>query len=340
MKTSVIGGGSWGSAFALHLGRLKIPTNLWIREKEIYERALRERENKTFLPGFRFPSSVSFFHDLEEAVNTSSLVVTAVPSKFCREIYKKLAPLLSSDHMILSLTKGIEEDSFSRMSEVMREEFSSFFEPRISVISGPSFAKEVAKKHPTAVVLASKDLRMGKKIQKLISSLDFRAYLSDDVAGVELGGSIKNVIAIASGISDSLGFGSNAKAALITRGLTEITRLGIQMGAKAETFSGLAGVGDLVLTCTGRLSRNRYVGYQLGKGKKLDEIVRKMKMVAEGISTTYCVHQLALQKGVEMPITEQIYQTLYEHKDPQKALSDLMSRKLKYEFNINQRGQQ
>ncbi|MBS3818110.1 NAD(P)-dependent glycerol-3-phosphate dehydrogenase [bacterium] len=334
MKASVIGGGSWGSAFALHLGSLNIPTKLWIREKDIYEKALRERENKTFLPGFRFPSSVSFCHHLKEAVNSSSIVFIAVPSKFCREVYKKLAPLLSSEQMIVSLTKGLEENSISRMSEVMNQEFSSFFNPRLSVISGPSFAKEVAKKYPTAVVIASKDLQMGRKIQHLVSSLDFRAYLSDDVIGVELGGSIKNVIAIASGISDGLGFGSNAKAALITRGLTEITRLGIQMGAKSETFSGLAGVGDLVLTCTGKLSRNRYVGSQLGEGKKLDEIVQRMKMVAEGISTTHCVRQLARRECVEMPITEQIYQTLYEHKDPKKALSDLMSRKLKHEYNV------
>jgi glycerol-3-phosphate dehydrogenase (NAD(P)+) len=236
--------------------------------------------------------------------------------------------------MIISLTKGIEEKSLKRMSEVMEEVFSPFFVPRIAVLSGPSFAKEVAENHPTAVVLASKDKEMANKLQHLISSHTFRTYTSDDIIGVELAGAIKNVIAIAAGILDSLQFGSNSMAALITRGMAEVTRLGVKIGARMETFAGLAGIGDLVLTCTGKLSRNRYTGYELGKGKALPEIVSTMKMVAEGISTTLCVHQLAKKEKVEMPICEQIYQVLYKKKHPSAALQDLMMRKLKSEYKI------
>jgi len=334
MKASVIGGGSWGSAFALHLGRLNIKTKLWIREKDVCEEALRHKENRTFLPGFVFPPQVSFFNDMKEAVASSDIVFIAVPSKFCRSVYEELASNLSSNHMIISLTKGIEEKSLKRMSEVMEEVFSPFFVARIAVLSGPSFAKEVVEHHPTAVVLASKDQEMAKKVQHLISSQYFRTYTSEDIIGVELAGAVKNVIAIAAGITDALQFGSNAIAALITRGIAEVTRLGVKLGARMETFAGLAGIGDLVLTCTGKLSRNRYTGYELGKGKPLPEIVSTMKMVAEGISTTHCVHKLAKREKVEMPICEQIYQVLYKEKDPRSALQDLMMRKLKSEYKI------
>ncbi len=336
MKASVIGGGTWGSAFALHLGRLNIKTRLWIREKDVYEETLRYEGNRTFLPGFVFSSTVSFFNDIKKAVQSSDVVFIAVPSKFCRRIYEQLASHLSSDHIIVSLTKGIEEDSLKRMSEVMEEVFSPFFTPRIAVLSGPSFAREVAECHPTAVVLASKEQNMAKKVQHLISSHSFRTYTSDDIIGVELAGAIKNVIAIAAGISDSLQFGSNSTAALITRGIAEITRLGSKLGARMETFVGLAGIGDLVLTCTGKLSRNRYAGYELGKGKSLPEIVSTMKMVAEGISTTLSVHQLAKREKVEVPICEQIYLVLYKNKDPRAALQDLMLRKLKSEYKIRE----
>jgi len=334
MKASVIGGGTWGSAFALHLGRLNIHTRLWIREQDIYEEALRNKENKTFLPGFVFPTEVSFFHEIKEAVVSSQIVFIAVPSKFCRHVYEQLAPHLSSYQIIVSLTKGIEEGSLKRMSEVMSEVFKPFFRPRIAVLSGPSFAKEVAEGHPTAIVLASKDQNLAKKVQHLISSISFRTYSSDDIAGVELAGAVKNVIAIAAGISDSLQFGSNSVAALVTRGITEMTRLGVKLGARMETFAGLAGIGDLVLTCTGQLSRNRYVGAELGKGKSLEEIVSAMKMVAEGITTTLSVRQLAKREKVEMPICEQIYRVLYKNKEPREALQDLMSRKLKSEFRL------
>jgi len=334
MKASVIGGGTWGSAFALHLGRLNIKTRLWIREQDVYEETLRLKENRAFLPGFVFPPTVSFFHEMKKAVASSEVVFIAVPSKFCRQTYDQLASHLSSSHTIVSLTKGIEEGSLKRMSEVMKEVFSPFFTPHIAVLSGPSFAREVVESHPTAVVLASKEQALAKRVQHLISSLTFRTYTSDDIIGVELAGAIKNVIAIAAGISDSLQFGSNSVAALVTRGIAEVTRLGLKLGAKMETFAGLAGIGDLVLTCTGKLSRNRFIGTELGKGKSLAEIISSMKMVAEGITTTLSVHQLTKRERVEMPICEQIYQVLYKNKDPRTALQNLMSRKLKSEYTI------
>lgn len=331
MNASVIGAGSWGSAFALYLGRSKIRTRLWIREPDIFETALRERENKVFLSGYKFPTEVSFHHDVEETLHASDLVFIAVPSQFCRKVLTRIAPLLTVRHSVISLTKGIEKKTLLRMSEVMTEVFSPFVLPRIGVLSGPSFSKEVAQGQPTALVLASTDQDLAKKIQHLISSLSLRIYTSHDVIGVEIGGALKNVIAIAAGISDSLEFGSNARAALMTRGLTEITRLGTKLGAQKETFSGLAGIGDLVLTCTGRLSRNRHVGAELGKGKTLSSIISSMRMVAEGIATTLSARQLAHREHVEMPIFDQVYQILYNKKDPRKALVDLMSRALKGE---------
>jgi len=331
MKVGVIGGGSWGSAIALHIGRKKIPVHLWIREKNVYEDARRYRENKIFLTGSKFPPSVSFFNEMQACVPSTDIVFFAVPSKFCREIYAKVKPYLKSQHIVVSLTKGIEDETLKRMSEVMIEIFSPHFHPRIAVLSGPSFAREVAVAHPTAVVVASDEDAVAKEVQHLVSGAFLRAYTSDDVLGVEIAGALKNVVAIAAGISDGLRFGDNSRAALITRGLAEITRLGLKLGAKKETFAGLAGVGDLVLTCTGQLSRNHYVGYEIGQGKRLQEVVSQMKMVAEGITTTLSGYQLSQRENIEMPIHEQAYLVLYENKDPREALQDLMSRKLKNE---------
>jgi glycerol-3-phosphate dehydrogenase (NAD(P)+) len=338
MNASVIGAGSWGSAFALHLGRLNIKTNLWIREVSIFKDIIRTKQNQTFLPGYEFPETVRFYSDIHETVLNTDIIFVAVPSRYCRNIYLRLAPLLKSKNIVVSLTKGIEEGSLKRMSEVMEEVFSSASAKHIAVLSGPSFAREVAKKHPTAVVVASKDLSVAKKIQSFVSSLFFRAYSSDDIIGVELAAACKNVIAIATGISDSLGFGSNSMAGLVTRGLAEMTRLGIKLGARMETYAGLAGIGDLVLTCTGKLSRNRHVGTALGKGKPIDEIVAGMKMIAEGISTTQSIHQLAQKEGIEMPICEQVYEILYEDKNPGEAFHSLMSRELKDEYK-SQKGE-
>jgi len=331
MKACVIGGGTWGSAFALHLGQNNVETALWIREEDVYQETLRYRENKTFLPGAVFPSCVRLTNRIDDAVQGSEIVFVAVPSKFCRNIYTQLAPLLSSGKILVSLTKGIEEETLLRISEVVEEVCRPFFSPQIAVLSGPSFAREVAESHPTAVVVASRQDRLATQVQHLISGPYLRAYTSADVTGVEIAGALKNVIAIATGLSEGLQFGSNSMAGLVTRGLAEITRLGIRLGAKAETFSGLAGIGDLVLTCTGRLSRNRFVGHELGVGRKLDEIVGGMKMVAEGVTTTLSGWQLAQREKVDMPICEQVYRILYEGKNPRQALQDLMSRELRKE---------
>jgi glycerol-3-phosphate dehydrogenase (NAD(P)+) len=323
MRACVIGGGGWGSAFALHLGRLKVRTKLWVRETDILETLLKTRENKTFLPGYVFPPQVSFYSDLPESVVSTEVLCVAVPSQFCRGVYTEIAPYLTEDQIVVSLTK--------RMSQVMEEVFHTHRTPRLAVLSGPSFAKEVARGNPTAVVVASKDSECARKVQHLVSSLALRAYSSSDVIGVELGGALKNVIAIAAGICDALECGLNSKAALITRGLVEIIRLGTHLGARRETFSGLAGMGDLILTCTGEQSRNHYVGSEMGKGRSLRAILSRMQMVAEGVRTTLSARHLARRENIEMPISDEVYQVLYRNKSPRKAIEDLMSRALKIE---------
>jgi glycerol-3-phosphate dehydrogenase (NAD(P)+) len=314
MNAAVIGGGSWGSAFARYLGTIGIPTRLWIREEEIYQEALRSGENGAFLPGFTFPAAVGFSKDLRETVSFGDVVFVAVPSQFCRTVYGKVAAGLRKDQIVVSLTKGFDKRTMMRMSQVMEEVFRPHVRPRLAVLSGPSFAREVAAGHPTALVVASRDQATARDVQHLISSLTIRAYTSSDVTGV-----------------DSLKFGLNSRAALITRGLVEITNLGLSLGARRETFSGLAGIGDLVLTCTGELSRNHRVGHELGKGRTLDEILTGMKMVAEGVHTTLAARRIARALGVEMPISEQIYQVLYRGKPPKKAVTELMSRTLRAE---------
>lgn len=331
MKISVVGGGSWGSAFALHLGRMGIPTRLWIREKEVYLEIINFKENKTFLPREKFPPEVIPCLDIKEAVQDSHIVFIAIPSQYCHFIYQQIKPFIASKQVLVSLTKGIENKSLMRMTEIIQEIFSVRKMSEVAVLSGPSFAVEVARKHPTAVVVASKSMNCARKIQHLISNQHFRAYTSTDIIGVEIAGAVKNVLAIATGISDGIEFGYNSQAALITRGLAEMTRLGVKLGAKPATFAGLAGVGDLVLTCTGKLSRNHSVGYEIGQGKSLEEIVSRMKMVAEGISTTLSVRHLAQREKVDMPICEQVFNILYNKKDPKQALQELMSRALKEE---------
>ena len=276
---------------------------------------------------------MEFHNDLEKAARDADIVFTAVPSQYCRELYKRLVEYIQPGQIIVSLTKGIEQDSLKRMSEILEEIITPHFPPRIASLSGPSFAREVAESHPTAVVIASRDLEIAQEVQSLISNSFFRAYASDDITGVELAGALKNVIAIAAGIIDGLQFGSNSLAALITRGIAEVSRLGLRMGARKDTFSGLAGIGDLVLTCTGKLSRNRYVGYELGQGKSLSDIVSGMNMVAEGVATTRSSRSLAEREGIEMPICEQVFRILYEGRDPREALETLMTRKLKIEYS-------
>jgi glycerol-3-phosphate dehydrogenase (NAD(P)+) len=331
MKAAVIGAGSWGSAFARYLGRIKIPTRLWVREEDIHGELTRTRENPTFLPGFTFPGPVSFSTNIKETVLFGDILFIAVPSQFCRSVYANIAPFLEDGQIVVSLTKGIDQKSLKRMSQVMEEVFRPHARPHLAVLSGPSFARDVAAGHPTALVVASRDPGTARTVQHLISSLTIRVYTSLDVTGVEIAGALKNVIAIAAGIVDAMDFGLNSRAALITRGLVEITNLGLALGAQKKTFSGLAGIGDLVLTCTGELSRNHYVGYQLGKGRSLEAILSRMKMIAEGVHTTNSARRLARAQGVEMPITQQIYQVLYRNKPPRRALQDLMSRALREE---------
>jgi glycerol-3-phosphate dehydrogenase (NAD(P)+) len=331
MNVSVIGGGSWGSAFARYLGTIGLPTRLWIREADVYRAALKTRQNSAFLPGYVFPAAVEFSNDLLGSATFGDIVFVAVPSQFCRAIYRKVAPVIRKGQVVVSLTKGFDTKTLMRLSQVMEEVFRLHTRPHLAVLSGPSFAREVAAGHPTALVVASRDATTARQIQHLISSLTLRAYTTTDVIGVEVGGALKNVIAIAAGIADSLKFGLNSRAALITRGLAEITNLGLALGARRETFSGLAGIGDLVLTCTGELSRNHRVGQELGRGRKLGEILGNMKMVAEGVHTTRAARRISRALGVEMPITEQIYQALYRGKPPQKAVKELMSRSLKAE---------
>ncbi|HPW18174.1 MAG TPA: NAD(P)H-dependent glycerol-3-phosphate dehydrogenase [Candidatus Aminicenantes bacterium] len=331
MKAAVVGGGSWGSAVARYLGSLGLPTRLWIREDDILREARTTRENTTFLPGFKFPPEVEFSGDLRETAASADVVFIAVPSQFCRAAYARMAPALRKDQTLVSLTKGFDKRTLRRMSQVMEEVFAGRVVPRLTVLSGPSFAREVASGHPTAVVVASREAAAARDVQRLVSSLTLRAYTSSDVVGVEVAGALKNVIAIASGIVDALEFGLNSRAALITRGLAEITRLGVALGARRETFGGLAGVGDLVLTCTGELSRNHRVGQELGRGRSLKEILAGMKMVAEGVHTAVTARRLALSLGVEMPISEQIYQLLYRGKPVERAVAELMSRTLKAE---------
>lgn len=331
MNVAVIGGGSWGSALAIHLGSRDVPVRLWIREPEILEEARRERVNRVFLPGFTFPPSVTFWPEIREAARGTSMIFVAVPSHYCRPVYARLAPAVAKDSLVVSLTKGLEERTLKRMSQVLTEALSGIKRPRVVVLSGPSFAREVAQGLPTAVVAASSRRAEAVQVQDLLSGPTFRVYTSRDVVGVELAGAAKNVIAIAAGISDALGSGNNAKASLITRGLAEITRLGLSLGARRQTFFGLAGIGDLILTCTGELSRNRHVGHELGLGKPLQDIISGSQMVAEGVGTTRSIHRLARRCGVEMPICEQIHRVLYAGKDPRQALVELMSRKLRRE---------
>lgn len=326
---AVIGAGAWGTAFSILLSRQRIKARLWVREKEIFEELKIRRTNSTFLPEVVLPPDILFTQDMSEALEEAEAVFVAVPSRYCRYVYGKMAGCLRSDQVVISLTKGIEEKTLLRMTEIMSQVFTT--KVSLAVLSGPSFAQEVAAGLPTAVVVAAEEMKVAEKIQKSLSSLNFRIYTSPDVKGVEIAGAVKNVIALACGISDGLGFGHNARASLITRGLVEITKLGIKLGARQETFYGLAGIGDLVLTSTGKLSRNYQVGYQIGQGKKLNEIMAGMKMVAEGLPTSVSVKDLAIKEKIEMPICREVYQVLYEGKNPRDSLIDLMSRTLKTE---------
>jgi len=331
MKIGVIGAGSWGTALAGMLAGKGYPVVLWAYEKELVERMKETRENDLFLPGFSLPSNLTFTADLSAAVSDKEMVLLVSPSQVMRLVVQQAVGDFNPGSLIVSASKGIENGTLLTMSQVLRELLPSSCHQRLAVISGPSFAKEVASGIPTAVVAAAPQQDIAEQVQNIFTNAAFRVYTNNDILGVELCGALKNVMALAAGVSDGLGFGLNTRAALITRGLAEIRRLGLALGAQAATFSGLAGMGDLVLTCTGDLSRNRSVGIALGQGKTLDEILNGMNMVAEGVKTTLSAYQLAAKVGIEVPITEQMYQILYQQKDPRQAVTDLLSRDLKAE---------
>lgn len=322
-KIAIIGAGSWGTALALLLARKGLTVALWAHRLEHVDQMRSCRENRLYLPGFSLPENVTLTADIDQAVRGASTIVMVVPSHVFRSVFVRMKCFLTQNQIIVSATKGIENDSLMTMTQVMSSEF---IYDRYAVLSGPSFAQEVAEEKPTAVTVAAKDIATAEAVQEVFFTERFRVYTSTDVIGVELGGPLKNIVAIASGICDGLGYGTNTRAALITRGLAEITRLAVAMGASPLTLAGLAGLGDLVLTCTGDLSRNRSVGLKLGQGMTLEAIQDEMQMVAEGVKTTRSAWFLAKKIGVEMPILEQVYQVLYEGKSCKDATRDLLVR--------------
>ncbi len=332
LKIGVIGAGSWGTTLANLLAEKGFIVDIWVREEEVFRQIERERENRVFLPNVELVSQLRPVSSFEEAVFEKEIVLLVVPSHVFREVLTRIRPHLRPGMSLIAATKGIENDTLMLMSQVAASILPEEYMARFACLAGPSFAKEVCRKFPTAVTIGCSDLEHGKKLQHLFFTDFFRVYITEDIWGVQLGGALKNVIAIAAGAADSLKLGNNARAALITRGLAEITRLGVTMGANPLTFSGLAGIGDLVLTCTGDLSRNRTVGLKIGKGMSLEEITGSMNMVAEGIKTAKSAFELAKKTGVDMPISTQIYQILYDGKDPREGIKDLMMRELKAEI--------
>jgi glycerol-3-phosphate dehydrogenase (NAD(P)+) len=333
-QIAIIGAGAWGTALSIVLGRKDVhQIRLWAHETEVCESITRHHVNEKFLPEQRIPASVTPCNNLEEALEGAAIVVSVMPSQHCRSLFEQMRLHLKPETMIVSATKGLEENSLLRMTEVIAQVMNSDSQtPRLGALSGPSFALEAARGDPTAVTIASHDKELTRSVQQEFSHASFRLYTNEDPIGVELGGALKNTVAIAAGVCAGLGLGHNSAAGLITRGLAEMTRLVVACGGKAETMAGLAGLGDLVLTCTGGLSRNRSVGVELGRGRKLPEILAGMHgMVAEGIFTTTAAVGLARARGVEMPITEQMHAILHEGKAPREAIHELMTRSGKSE---------
>jgi glycerol-3-phosphate dehydrogenase (NAD(P)+) len=341
---AIIGAGAWGTGLAVVLGRKgSHRVRLWAYEADVCASINRNHVNDRFLPGARLPDSVSASSDFSTVLDGAEIIVSVMPSQHCRALFAKMRPFIPPRALIVSATKGLEEGSLLRMTEVIQQVLTindnpegGDFDSSIGALSGPSFAQEVARGDPTAITIASQSPQLLSAVQQEFSDASFRVYTNQDVVGIELGGALKNVIAIAAGICDGLGLGHNSIAALITRGLAEMTRLVVACGGRAETMSGLAGLGDLVLTCTGGLSRNRSVGVELGRGNKLAEIIEGMQgMVAEGVFTTTAAVGLAHARGVEMPITEQMHAILHKGKSPKEALQELMSRTGKSETVSN-----
>jgi glycerol-3-phosphate dehydrogenase (NAD(P)+) len=325
---SVIGAGSWGTTLACLLSNKGYDITLWVREKDVAEEINNTRTNSAYLPDITLPDDLRITHSIDDAVKKARYVLNAVPAQYTRAVFKEAFPYMPEQAIIISASKGIERGTLLTVSSILKE----LSDHPVAVLSGPSFAKEVIKKLPAAVTLATEDKKIGVTLQEMFNINNFRVYTHDDILGVEIGGALKNVMAIASGISDSLGLGNNARASLITRGLVEMTRLGVAMGAKERTFSGLSGIGDLVLTCTSPLSRNYTVGIKLGQGMKLKDILNQTRSVAEGVATAESAFELSKKYNIEMPIVEQVYRVLYEDKDPVLAVKDLLERSLKTEF--------
>jgi glycerol-3-phosphate dehydrogenase (NAD(P)+) len=333
LKIGVVGAGSWGTALADLLGTKGYKVDFWIYETHVKEQIVKYGENKMFLPGFSLSANLYPSNDLAKVVSGKDLVLIVVPSHVMRQTVEKMSGHVSKDTIVVSASKGIENKTHLTMSAVLREILDEVSENLFAVLSGPSFAEEVVRKVPTVVTVASDHPETAELVQHVFATPFFRVYTSDDMIGVELGGSVKNVIAIAAGIVDGLGLGLNTRAALITRGLTEIRRLGLRMSANPRTFTGLAGVGDLILTCTGGLSRNHTVGKKIGEGMKLKEILSEMHMIAEGVKTSKSVYNLSRKLDVEMPISHEMYHILYDDLSPKEALHRLMTRDLKNELD-------
>jgi glycerol-3-phosphate dehydrogenase (NAD(P)+) len=331
VKLAIIGGGSWGTALAIALARRFDTVNLWIFEADLASRIEANRVNESYLPGFRLPENVEATANLPATLEDTDIILGVMPSQHARELYSAMLPHLNSSMILVSASKGIEKGSLMRVSEVTREVLATRFEPKIAVLSGPTFAREIAAGEPAAVAIASADPEVAKRVQTAFSSSTLRLYTNQDPTGVEVGAALKNVVAIAAGVCHGLGLGNNTKAALITRGLAEITRLAVAMGGQRETLAGLAGLGDLVLTCSGDLSRNRMVGIELARGRTLSDILASTNMVAEGVETCDAAVALGRKFHVDLPIVEQMHAVLHQDKSPQAALRDLMERSLKGE---------
>ncbi len=329
MKISVLGAGSWGTTIAILLASKGYQISLWEHYVEHVDMLNKHRENIKFLPGVSIPEEIVITNNIEECLQNTECLIVVVPSHAVRAVLRRCSSLIGNDVVIVSAAKGLEQDTLNTVSEVIESETKHEF---IGVLSGPSHAEEVSRCVPTTVVSAARQEKTARFIQELFSTPYFRVYTNLDIKGVELGGSLKNIIALASGILCGLGFGDNTNAALITRGLAEISRLGVVMGANRETFFGLSGIGDLVVTCTSKHSRNRYLGELIGKGMSLNEALSTMTMVAEGVNTTKAAFILSKKLGIELPITTAIHDVLFEGKNPQKAVEGLMSRELRSEW--------
>lgn len=332
MKVTVLGAGGWGTALSLLLHDNGASVTLWAYKKEYADELSQVRENRTYLHGVSIPREIEISSDIHSAVDSADVVVASIPSQFVRSQLETIAGHDFRKKIFVNTAKGIEASTLLTMSEVVASSLKNCPPENYVVLSGPSHAEEVSRRMPTAIVAASHHRKSAELVQKLFMNGYFRVYLNRDVKGVELCGSLKNVIALAAGMSDGAGYGDNTKAALMTRGMVEITRLGEFLGAHHRTFSGLAGMGDLIVTCMSRYSRNRFVGEQVAAGRKLDDVLAEIKMVAEGVPTARAAHELALKHGVDMPIMEQVHKVLFEGKDPQKAVNDLMRRPGKDEY--------